>query len=73
MDRVSIFLNNYSRLTIELVGEKGTAIIQQFCYTLGCSAPDPYGIKQPLVRVYLPSGIKNLEYFEICSLKNDKK
>lgn len=56
---------DFAQLTVEVVGEKGTAIVKS-CYSKGCL---PSAFKQPFdlgAMVYTKLGIKNLAYGDIC-------
>ena len=56
---------DFAQLTVEVVGEKGTAIVKS-CYFQGCL---PSAFKQPFdlgAIVYTKSGVKNLAIGDIC-------
>ncbi|MBD2743154.1 hypothetical protein [Coleofasciculus sp. FACHB-1120] len=56
---------DFAQLTVEVVGEKGTAIVKS-CYFQGCL---PSAFKQPFdsgALIYTKSGVKNLALGDIC-------
>ena len=66
--KVEVFMGggDFAQMTIELVGEKGTAIVRT-CYSkLVCPESDPQFPVQYGIQVYSKSGKKNLPYPQKC-------